>query len=157
MPLVQRLFSFENFSFFLGKDLEILKKKKIEFFFFFKIYIHKQSSLNVTWNFWIQENIENGINKQTLSLTMMLQTICRVRQSWATCFFLVHLGCLSLGVLEPWLWWNGLCLKWLDHTLGRHASCELLAFDVDHAYTLSMGSSVGFRLIQETILGFHFK
>ena len=35
-------------------------------------------------------------------------------------------------------------------TLGRHASCELLAFNVDHAYTPLMGSSVGLRLIQET-------
>ena len=38
---------------------------------------------------------------KTLSLTMMLQTKCGVRQSWATCFFLVHLGCLRLGMLEP--------------------------------------------------------
>ena len=48
----------------------------------------------------------------------------------------------------------GICLKWLNLTLGRHASGELLAFDVDHAYTPLMGSSVGFRLIQKTILGF---
>ena len=38
---------------------------------------------------------------KTLSLTMMLQTKCGVRQSWATCFFLVHLGCLRLGMLKP--------------------------------------------------------
>ena len=45
----------------------------------------------------------------------------------------------------------------LGLTLGRHASCELSALDVDHAYTALMGSSVGFRMIQETILGFHTK
>ena len=39
MPLVQRLFSFENFSLFLGKDLEILK---FFFEFFLKKYIHEQ-------------------------------------------------------------------------------------------------------------------
>ena len=33
-----------------------------------------------------------------------------------------------------------------------HASCELLAFEVDHAYTPLMGSSVGLRMIQKTIL-----
>ena len=48
-----------------------------------------------------KETKKHGINKQTLSLTMMLQTKCGVRQSWATCFFLVHLGCLRLGMLEP--------------------------------------------------------
>ena len=50
---------------------------------------------------------------------MMLQTKCGVRQSWATCFFMVHLGCLRLGVLEPWLWWNGLGLhlKGLNHMI----------------------------------------
>ena len=31
-----------------------------------------------------------------------------------------------------------------------HASYELLAFEVDHACTPLMGSSVGLRLIQET-------
>ena len=34
--------------------------------------------------------------------------------------------------------------------LGRHASCELFAFDVDHANTPLMGLSVGLKLIQET-------
>ena len=50
---------------------------------------------------------------------MMLQTKCGVRQSWATCFFLVHLGCLRLGVLEPWLRWNGLGLhlEGLNHMI----------------------------------------
>ena len=57
---------------------------------------------------------------------------------------------LALGRLEPCLCSFGICLKWLGLTLGRHASCELLAFDVDHEYTPLMGSSVGFRLIQET-------
>ena len=40
----------------------------------------------------------------------------------------------------------------LGLTLRRHASCELLAFDVDHVYTPLMGSSIGFIMIQETIL-----
>ena len=57
---------------------------------------------------------------------------------------------LALGRLEPWLWSFGICLKWLGLTLGRHASCELLTFDVDNAYTPLMGSSVKLRLIQET-------
>ena len=48
-------------------------------------------------------------------------------------------------------------MKWLGLALGRHASCALLAFDVDHAYTRLMGSSGGLRMIQETILGFHTK
>ena len=40
----------------------------------------------------------------------MLQTKCGLRQSWATCFLLIHLGCLRLSGLEPWLWGNGLTL-----------------------------------------------
>ena len=48
----------------------------------------------------------------------MLQTKCGVRQSWTTCFFLVHLGCLRLGGLEPWLQWNGLGLGL--HLEGMH-------------------------------------
>ena len=44
----------------------------------------------------------------------MLQTKCGVRQSWTACFFLVHWGCLRLGMLEPWLWWNGLGLHLED-------------------------------------------
>ena len=50
-------------------------------------------------------------------------------------------------------------MKWLGLglALGRHASCELLAFDVDHVYTPSMGSGVVLRLIQETIFDFHTK
>ena len=42
-------------------------------------------------------------------------------------------------------------------TLGRHVSCELLALDVDHVNTPLMGSSIGLRMIQETIFGFHTK
>ena len=48
MPLVQRLFSFENFSLFFGKDLEIIKKKKkLNFFLILKkyIYINTQTKL----------------------------------------------------------------------------------------------------------------
>ena len=47
--------------------------------------------------------------------------------------------------------------KCLGLALGRHAFCELLAFDVDHAYTPLMGSSGGLRMIRETIFGFHTK
>ena len=55
---------------------------------------------------------------------MMLQTKCGARQSWATCFFLVHLGCLRLGMLESWLWWNGLDL----HLEGLNFNYDLLVF-----------------------------
>ena len=55
---------------------------------------------------------------------MMLQTKCGVRQSWASCFFLVHLGCLRLGMLEPWSWWNGLGL----HLEGLNLDYDLLVF-----------------------------
>ena len=48
-------------------------------------------------------------------------------------------------------------MKWLGLALGRHAFCELMAFDVDHANTLLMGSSGGLRIIQETIFDFHTK
>ena len=48
-------------------------------------------------------------------------------------------------------------MKWLGLALGRHASCELLPFDVDHMYTPLMGSSSGLRMIQETIFDFHTK
>ena len=48
-------------------------------------------------------------------------------------------------------------IKWLGLTLGRLEPCELLAFDVDHAYTPLMGSSGGLRMIQETIFGLHKK
>ena len=55
---------------------------------------------------------------------MMLQTKCGVRQSWATYFFLVHLGCLRLGMLEPWLWWNGLSL----HLEGLNLDYDISVF-----------------------------
>ena len=48
-------------------------------------------------------------------------------------------------------------MKWLGLTLGGHASCEILAFDVDHAYTPLMGSSGELRMIQETNFGLHNK
>ena len=50
-----------------------------------------------------------------------------------------------------------ICLKWLGLTLGRQVSRELLALDVDHANTPLMGSSIGLRMIQETIFDFHTK
>ena len=54
----------------------------------------------------------------------MLQTKCGVRQSLATCVFLIHLECLRLGMLEPRLWWNGLGLP-LE---GLNLDYDLLVF-----------------------------
>ena len=74
----------------------------------------------------------------------------------------LHLESLSLDYDLSVFSWNGLNLDYdllegLNLILGRHASCELLAFDVDHAYTPLMGSSGGLQLIQETNLDFHTK
>ena len=167
MSLVQRFFSFEKFSLFLGKIW------KSWIFFFFLIYIHKQSSLNSTWNSWIQKNIETWNKLTNFKLNhdvanqmwseaklghLLLLDPFRMLETWHawTLIMIKWLG-LVLGRLEPWLWSFDICLKWLGLTLGRHASCEFLAFDVAHAYTPLMGSSVGLRMIQETILGFHTK
>ena len=38
-------------------------------------------------------------------------------------------------MLRAWWAWALIMMKWLRLALERHASCELLAFDVDHAYT----------------------
>ena len=79
----------------------------------------------------------------------------RMLKTWYawTLIMMKWLG-LALGRLEPWLWsfgiclkwlgactwkawtiWSiGICLKWLGRTLGRHASCEFLAFDVAHVF-----------------------
>ena len=54
----------------------------------------------------------------------MLQTKCGVRQSWTACFFLVHWGCLRLGMFEPWLWWNDLDL----HLEGLNLDYDLWVF-----------------------------
>ena len=49
-----------------------------------------------------KETYKHGINKETnFKLNHDVATKCGVRQSWATCFFLTHLGCLRLGMLEP--------------------------------------------------------
>ena len=60
MPLVQRLFSFENFPLFWERF------GNLDFFFFgiFFKYIHEQSTSNATWIFRIQRNIET-LNKLT--------------------------------------------------------------------------------------------
>ena len=93
----------------------------IFFFWILKdIYIHEKSTSNATWIFRIQRNIETW-NKQTnFKLNHDVATKCGVRKSWATCFFLVHLGCLRLGVLEPSLRWNGLDLhlEGLNHMIN---------------------------------------
>ena len=87
----------------------------------------------------------------------------------------LHLESLSLGYDLSVFAWNGLnfdydILEGLNHDYDllvfawngltlhfMHASCELLAFEVDHAYTPLMGSSGGLQLIQETNLDFHTK
>ena len=167
-------FSFEIFSF--SSPFFFLERfGKFDFFLGFlkNIYIHEQSTSNATWIFRIQRSIETW-NKQTnfklnhdvanhmwseakLGHLLLLGPF-RMLETWYawTLIMMKWLG-LALGKLEPWLRSFGICLKWLGLILGRHASCKLLAFDVDHVYTPSMGSSVGLRLIQETILGFHAK
>ena len=95
MPLVQRHFSFENFYFFWERFGNLYFF--FEFFCFFVLNIYTQTKLIRCYMKFL--NSKKHRNK-TLSLTMMLQTKCGVRQSWATCFFLIHLGCLRLGVLE---------------------------------------------------------
>ena len=164
MPLVQRLFSFENFSLFFGKDLEILKKKILNFFlnFLFLKYIHEQSTSNATWIFRIQRNIEtwnfkfnhdvaNQMWSEAKLGRLLLLDPLRMLKTWYVwnLIMMKWLG-LALGRLEPWLWSLGICLKWLGLTLGGHAPCELLAFHVDHVYTPLLGSSIGLRMIQET-------
>ena len=69
MPLVQRLFFlFENFSLFFWERFGNLEF----FFFFFNIYMNKvHQMLHGFLEF--KETKKYGINKQTLSLTMMLQ------------------------------------------------------------------------------------
>ena len=138
------------------------------FFFFGKFlkYIHEQSTSNATWIFRIKKNIETW-NKQTnfklnqdvanqmwsetkLGHLLLLSPFRMLETGYAWTLIMMKWLGLALGRLEPWLWSFGICLKWLRLTLGRHASCKLLAFDVDHAYTPLMGSSVGLRLIQET-------
>ena len=111
--LVQRFFFFENFSLFLEK----IWKSWIFFFFFFVflIYIHKQSSLNATWNFWIKKkNIETW-NKQTnfkLNHDVTNQMWSEVK--------LGHLLLLGLfRMLEVWCAWTLIMMKWLGLALGR--------------------------------------
>ena len=63
--------------------------------------------------FEFKKNIETW-NKQTnFKLNHDVATKCGVRQSWATCFFLIHLGCLRLGMLNLDL------IKRLGLALGR--------------------------------------
>ena len=147
MPLVQRLFFI--WIFFFGK---IWKSWIFFFVFYLYIYIHKQSSLKATWKFWIQRNIETW-NKQT---NFRLNHDV-ANQMW-TGAKLGHLLFLDpFRMLEAWWAWTLIMMKWLGLALGRHASCELLAFDVDHSCTPLMGSCGGLRMIQETIFDFHTK
>ena len=158
MSLVQRFFFFENFSLFLGKFWKswifffffffFLRFGNLDFFFFGflkNIYIHKQSTSNATWIFRIQRNIKTW-NKQTNFI--LNHDVANQMQIEAK---LGHLLLLDpFRMLETWWAWTLIMMKWLGLALGRHASCELLAFDVDHANTPLMGLSVGLRLIQET-------
>ena len=158
MPLVQRIFFiwkffFLSFFFFFGK---IWKSWNFfEFFLFYYyyyyfilyiyIYTHKQSSLNTTCKFWIQRNIKTW-NKQTNFI--LNHDVANQMRTEAK---LGHLLLLDpFRMLETWWAWTLIMMKWLGLALGRHASCELLAFHVDHANTPLMGLSVGLRLIQET-------
>ena len=119
MPLVQTL---SHLNFFLSRIFG-----NLEFFFFWilkDIYIHEKSTSNATWIFRIQRNIETW-NKQTnFKLNHDVANQCGVRQSWATCFFLIHLGCLRHGMLEPRLWWNGLGL----HLEGLNLDYDIWVF-----------------------------
>ena len=54
----------------------------------------------------------------------MLQTKCGVRQSWAACLFLIHWGCLRLGMFETWLWWN----DWDLHLEGLNLDYDFWVF-----------------------------
>ena len=103
MSLVQGfffLFFWKFFSFF-RKDLEILK---FFFEFFLKKYIHEQSTSNATWIFRIQRNIETW-NKQTnFKLNHDVANQMWSEAKLGHLLLLIHLGCLSLGMLEPWLW-----------------------------------------------------
>ena len=165
MPLVQTLshliFFFFSFCcccffyyyYFFGKIWE-------SFFcvWNFLKYIHEQSTSNTTWIFRIQRNIETW-HKQTnfklnhdvanqmwseakLGHLFLLGPFRMLEIGYAWTLIMMKWLGLVLGRLEPWLWSFGICLKWLGLTLGRHASCELLVFDVDHTYTPLMGSSV---------------
>ena len=98
MPLVQRFFSFENFSLSLGK---IWKSLIFFLIFIFLIYIHKQSSLNTTWNFWIQKNIETW-NKQTNF--KLNHDIANQMWSEAKLGHLLLLG--PFRMLEAWCAWT---------------------------------------------------
>ena len=137
-----KIFFFWKFFSFFGKILEILNFF-FNFFFvlFFLIYIHKQSSLNATWKFWIKKNIETW-NKQTnfrlnhdvanqmwteakLGYLLLLDPFRMLEAWWAWTLIMIKCLELALGRLEPWLWSFGICLKWLD--LRLHA-CILWAF-----------------------------
>ena len=119
MPLVQILFSFENFSlFFLRK---IWKSWNFFFEFFFKknIYIHEQSTSNATWIFRIQRNIETW-NKLTnfklnhdvanqmwseakLGHLLLLGPFSMLKTRYAWTLIMIKCLGLALGRLEPWL------------------------------------------------------
>ena len=110
-------------------------------FFFFKKYIHEQSTSNATWIFRIQRNIETW-NKLTnfklnhdvanqmwseakLGHLLLLGPFRMLKTRYAWTLIMIKCFGLALGRLEPWLWSFGICLKWLDLTL--HA-CILWAF-----------------------------
>ena len=119
MPLVQRLFFIWKFFLFFWEKFGNLKIFLIFFWFFILFYfffIHEQSTSNATF----QKNIEIWNKLTNFKLNHDVATKCGVRQSWVTCFFLIHLGCLSLGMLESWLWWNGLGLhlEGLNHMIN---------------------------------------
>ena len=174
MPLVQKHFSFENFSLFLGKIWKFWIFLFCFVLFCFAFLIYTQTKLIKcymkflkkkkieTWtkqtNFKLNHDVANQMWGEAKLGHLLPLGPFRLFEAWYawTLIMMKWLG-LALGRLQPWLWSLGICLKRLGLTLGRHASCELLAFDVDHAYTPLMGSSVGLWLIQEKNLGFHAK
>ena len=109
-PSPKTFFIWKFYS-FLGK---IWKSRFFFFFGFFLIYIHKQSTLDATWNFWIQRNIETW-NKQTNF--KLNHDIANLMWSEAKLGNLLLLGPFTM--LETWYAWILIMMKWLGLALGR--------------------------------------
>ena len=79
--------------------MEILKKKNFEFFSF--KYIHEQSTSNARWIFRIQKSIETWNKLTNFKLNHDVANQMWSEAKLGHLLLLVHLGCLSLGMLEP--------------------------------------------------------
>ena len=77
------------------------------FCFFFKWYIHKQSSLNATWNFWIQENIETWNRQTNFKLN---HDVANHMWSEAKLGHLLLLG--PFRMLKTWWAWTLIMIFW---------------------------------------------